>query len=133
MGKANRKANVVLGIALAAIAMAMVAIVAVSHMDGAGDAHLRAIVHDANGETHELTLADNAEVTVETSLGTNVVAVRDGKAFMREADCPNHDCMRQGRISEPGQQIICLPHELWVEIVSDNAPSSEMQIDVVTR
>ena len=133
MGKTNRKVNIALGLALALIAVAMVAMVAIPHLNKPSESRLYAVVHDGDGETHELALADDAQLVVATSKGTNVVTVQGGAAFVSEADCPNHDCMRQGRISEPGQKIICLPHELWVEVTLNEAASSDKDVDVLTR
>lgn len=80
-----------------------------------------AVIHDGDGGETKLALSVDEELTITTSKGTNVVAVRNGKVSVVEADCPNHDCMRQGEIDSAGQQIICLPHELWIEVVSDDA------------
>ncbi len=89
-------------------------------------------IHDGNGQTYELPLSKDGSLTVETSLGTNVITVRDGAAFMAEADCPKGDCLRQRAISVPGQQLICLPHQLWVEVVEQGAPDGELDVTAVT-
>lgn len=91
-----------------------------------GTSALVARIHDANGTAHELPLDRNDKLTVETSLGTNVVVVEDGSARMLEADCPNGNCLHQAPISQPGQQIICLPHKLWIEIVEAGAPDGTL-------
>ena len=76
-----------------------------------------AVVHDADGRTHELSLARDSELRVSTELGHNVIRVRDGACSMAEADCPTGACLHQRPITRPGEQIICLPHRLWVEVV----------------
>lgn len=35
-----------------------------------------------------------------------------------DANCPDQVCVKKGRISKPGQTIVCLPHKLLVEIKS---------------
>ena len=121
-------ANKVVGAAIAAIAIA--AIVAIVLMQAGGNgAPARALVHDSDGKTHELLLSRDSEVTVETSLGMNVVVVRDGAVFVREADCDNQDCVRQGSLEAPGRQIICLPHKLWIEVVAEGGSSGSMDTD----
>ena len=40
---------------------------------------------------------------------TNVLEISRGQAFMKEADCPDHLCMKQGEISHKGETIVCLP------------------------
>lgn len=52
--------------------------------------------------------------------GTNVLVIKDGYAYMREATCPGfQDCVESGRISKVGQTIVCLPNQVMVEIVGD--------------
>lgn len=83
-----------------------------------------AVVHDADGRTHELPLARDTELRVTTSKGYNVVRVEGGACSMADADCPTGACLRQRPITRPGEQIICLPHELWIEVVQ---PDQDMQ------
>ena len=94
-------------------------------------AALRAIVHDGDGGVAELPLSEDRELTVTASLGSNVVVVSGGAVFVAEADCDNQDCVRQGSLSAPGRQIICLPHKLWIEVVADDGEAGAMDPDSV--
>ena len=87
---------------------------------------LIALVHGGDGAVHELPLDEDAVLEVATPLGTNTVVVEGGSVRMDAADCPHGDCLRQRPISRPGEQIICLPHELWIEIVPEDGESSGM-------
>lgn len=97
----------------------------------ASDASLKVLVHDGDGATHELALDADDTLTVTTSFGTNVITVQDGQVSVTEADCGNQDCVHQGTISQPGQQIICLPHQLWVEIAASADDAGTMDISAV--
>ena len=66
-------------------------------------------------------MSQDAVVAVTTDKGTNEVEVKGGRVRVNDADCPNRDCVGQGWIDRAGQQIVCLPHELWIEIVSDES------------
>lgn len=88
---------------------------------------LVALVHDADGATYELPLDEGTTLEVSTSLGRNVIEVRDGEALMAEADCPNGYCLTQHAISSPGEQVVCLPHQLWIEIVPQGSEGGEME------
>ena len=44
--------------------------------------------------------------------------IKDGYVTMTEADCPDHLCMKQKRISKTGGTIVCLPNRVVLEIVS---------------
>ena len=48
--------------------------------------------------------------------GTNTLIVRDGVAWMEEAQCPDKICMAMGEISRNGEFIACLPNQLLVVI-----------------
>lgn len=50
-------------------------------------------------------------------LGTNRFVIKDGMVWMEEAVCPDKYCIRQGTISKTGQQIICLPNSIIIEII----------------
>ena len=50
--------------------------------------------------------------------GTNTLEIKDGKARISDADCPNMQCVRQGWISRGGQSIVCLPNKLIVTVTS---------------
>jgi len=58
---------------------------------------------------------------VSTDAGRNTIQVKNGEVQVSDADCPNHDCVNQGAISKAGQQIVCLPHKLTVDISSKDA------------
>lgn len=63
---------------------------------------------------YTLPLNVDTEVVVESSYGTNVVTVRDGKVAVTRADCPDGYCMDRGWCST-GVQIVCLPNRLVLE------------------
>ena len=48
--------------------------------------------------------------------GTNILVIENGLAWMQEANCPDHICMKQGKINKTGQVITCLPNLLTVTI-----------------
>lgn len=91
-----------------------------------------AVVHDGDGNEEVFPLGSDTTSTVTSSYGTNTVVVEGGAVRVTEADCPNHDCIEQGSISAPGEQIVCLPHKLWIEVVAQGASDQE-GFDVVGR
>lgn len=56
------------------------------------------------------------EFTVQTERGWNTVRVEPGSIRVTDADCPGHDCVAQGAISDGLIPIVCLPHRLVIEI-----------------
>lgn len=62
-------------------------------------------------------LGKDQEISVETERGgVNLIAIENGAAYMKAANCPDGLCMHQGRISRDKQTIVCLPHKLVVEV-----------------
>lgn len=58
--------------------------------------------------------------------GTNKLIVKDGKAEMVDADCPDKLCVKQGRIHRNGETITCLPNKLTVTVYDE-----EGEVDLV--
>ncbi len=117
----RKKLNV--GVIVAIVVVALVAYAATSVLGGGGDART-AVIQDADGETHTMSLACDGTLTVNSSAGMNMIEVHAGKVRVIEADCPNQDCVEQGWVSEVGQQIICLPHKLVVTVTDEDDSSS---------
>lgn len=65
-------------------------------------------------EPQTITLAEADGVTIEIIENTICIS---------EADCPDKRCVRMGRISKPGEMLVCLPHGMIITLVgaSDSA------------
>ena len=61
--------------------------------------------------------------------GYNLIMINDGTVKVTDADCPDQLCVKQKQISQNGESIICLPHKLVVQIVSEE----ESDLDAVTN
>ncbi|WP_038267702.1 NusG domain II-containing protein [Peptoclostridium litorale] len=59
------------------------------------------------------------KIKIENEHGYNVVYVHDRGVEVTEADCKDGICVDMGFIENDGQIIACLPHKLYVKIVSD--------------
>lgn len=51
--------------------------------------------------------------------GRNELVIENGSAYMKSADCPDQICVNHKAISKNGESIICLPHAVYVEVISD--------------
>lgn len=47
----------------------------------------------------------------------NLIEIVDQKIRVKEASCRDQVCVRRGWIEAKGETIVCLPHELVIEIV----------------
>lgn len=58
-------------------------------------------------------LSDDQEIKINS---TNILVIENGCAYMKEATCPNKDCVHQKEISKRGEAITCLPNKVVVEV-----------------
>ena len=120
----RKKLNIVFALV---IVLLVVGGVLVTHAFGESVDARSAVVHDSNGKEYVLPLNKDAVLGVSTDEGHNTIQVKNGEVSVSDADCPNHDCVNQGAISKAGQQIVCLPHKLTVDI-SDKDASAEYDV-----
>lgn len=73
-----------------------------------------------NAEYARLPLDKDTVLIIETPNGTNTLVIKDKKAFIESADCPDKTCVKTGSASEI-KTIVCLPHKLTVAIESGGA------------
>ncbi len=70
-------------------------------------------------EIGRYALQEDLEIPIlEGETVTNVLAIGDGKARMKEATCPDQICVEHKAVSKAGETIVCLPHKLVVKIVA---------------
>lgn len=52
--------------------------------------------------------------------GSNVLVISEGRAYMKDADCPDKVCVHSGKISYVGERILCLPNKIEVYVVGSD-------------
>ena len=68
-------------------------------------------------ETAEYRLDTDAEIRLESENGGyNILVIKDGKADITEASCPDHVCVDQRAISKTGEAITCLPNKTVITV-----------------
>ena len=88
-----------------------------------------AVIKIDGKETGRYPLSVDTEVIIETGDdGRNTLVIEDNKAFMKDANCPDKICEGHSKISYKGETIVCLPHKVVIEIVTED---SENELDVV--
>ena len=70
----------------------------------------------------ELPLSENAQIVLGGGDHTNTLIIRDGKAQVIEASCPDRICVRRGAVQYAGESIVCLPHKLVVTVQGGPPP-----------
>lgn len=74
----------------------------------------------------------DADITERVELpdgSYNVLEIREGKADITEASCPDKICVDHRPVSKNAQTIVCLPNEVVIEIEN----GEESGVDSVTN
>ena len=75
------------------------------------------VVVTVDGEEYaRLPLDTDTELMIVSERGTNRLVIKDGKAYISEASCPDKICVKHRRISYSGETIVCLPNGVSVKI-----------------
>ena len=93
------------------------------------DGGAKAVVYVDKEETAVYDLSEEGTYEIKSDRGTNLLVIKDGKADVTEADCPDDLCVKQKEISKNGETIVCLPHRVVVEIES----LEESELDAITK
>ncbi|TCD46240.1 NusG domain II-containing protein [Streptococcus sp. X16XC17] len=77
----------------------------------------------------------NQEVTYYPNEGQyNIVQIKDGAIRVREDNSPDQIAVNTGWISKKGQILVCLPHQLIIEIQErgndDDGPDDELILPI---
>lgn len=78
-------------------------------------------------------LNEDREIVIETKKGYNRLIIKDSKAYMEDADCPDRYCVSQGKIQKEKQTVICLPHKLVVEVAAGENSTASEDVDAISK
>ena len=125
-----RKADFLLFFIFIAAAALIAAVPLVRSSDGAP--MVRII---AQGELAGIyPLDSDNEIEIERDGHRNVVVIKDNTVHMDYSDCKNQVCVNTGKISKPGETIVCLPNYVIVEIVSsEEGGEDDEAIDAIVK
>ena len=125
-----RKADFLLFFIFIAVAALIAAVPLVRSSDGAP--RVRIIAQGELAGIYPLDI-DN-EIEIERDGHRNVVVIKDNTVHMDYSDCKNQVCVNTGKISKPGETIVCLPNYVIVEIVSsEEGGEDDEAIDAVVK
>ncbi|MBQ3286812.1 MAG: NusG domain II-containing protein [Firmicutes bacterium] len=83
------------------------------------------IVVTQNGLTiGEYPLSEDADIHIDWQGHSNLLLIREGKAYMAEANCPDGYCLRQGQVHLARQTIVCLPARLVITVGGEEGPDA---------
>ena len=104
------------------------ALVTIPLLRGTAEASGRWAIVRLDGQiVHQLSLAQDQELTVTGPAGETLIQVSQGRVRVLRSPGAQEICMRQGWIHKPGQALICLPNHVTIEIPGDSG------IDAISR
>ena len=116
-------------ISLSLLALSFVMVFAVRSFSTNNEGQYIRIEHNSK-LVGEYPLNIDKEIVLEDKGHYNKVIIKDGKAYMKEANCRDQICVHMKEINIDGETIICLPNRVYVEVI-DMAQSDG--IDRVNR
>ena len=127
--KKKRKHDISLGLILLSFASILFVIDLTNVSSDTGN---KKVVVSVDGKKiAEYPLKKDAKYELSGShLGTNTLVIQSGKAYISEANCPDKQCIKQGKISRAGEMLVCLPNRVVVKIV--DSKKDEPVIDGVS-
>ena len=88
-----------------------------------------AVVTVNGTESSRYSLDEDAEIRLESENGGfNLLVIKNGKADITEASCPDHVCVDQRAISKTGEAITCLPNKTVITVDGEE----DAEIDFVS-
>ena len=109
----KRKDFILLGIIVFVI-LALYLVINLTKQDGAF-----VVVRIDGKQVAQYSLFEDGEY--ELNGGTNVLKIENGQAFLISANCPDHLCVKQGKIDQGGETITCLPNRLTITVYGVDA------------
>ena len=94
--------------------------------DGTGDDDFDAVIDDINMQGADAATGKDRSnikdagqyqmIKIPGKVGECILIIKDGEAYMQEADCPNQICVHHSPVSHKGETIVCLPNRVIIEI-----------------
>lgn len=90
---------------------------------GEGDTVIVTVDREIYGE---YPLESDLVLEIRTEDSLNTLVIRDGKAYMETADCPDGICTEHSPIFRDGESIICLPNKVVVTVVAKDGEEPDI-------
>lgn len=114
----------------AILVLALVVYVGMTLFQGANTHNAEAVVLIDGVEYGHFPLDTDVVERIELPDGAyNVLEIKEGKADVTEASCPDGICVNHRAVSKQNQSITCLPNKLVVEIKNGEASD----VDAITN
>ncbi len=123
-----KKGDIIISISLLLLSMLMA--FGISNMNTKSTGQILRVEKDSK-LYGEFPLDQDREIVLDDNAHFNKIVIKNGKAYMDEANCRDQICTHMKEISINGETIICLPNRVFLEVV-DNSVTDD-GIDKINR
>ena len=92
-----------------------------------------AVIRVGGEEVSRIPLDRDGAYPVEGKLGESIIRIEEGSVRVETAPCPDLICVRHSAIRYQGEQIVCLPGRMIIEILGDAKDNNAPVIDGVAE
>ncbi len=71
------------------------------------------------------SIKDEQSIVLNTDKGNNTILINNSGIKMIHADCKDELCIKQGTIKKVTESLVCLPHELIIEIKGEESTNDD--------
>lgn len=115
-----KKRDIILALVLILLGIVCYGVIRLGQKKGS-----QVIIYEDQKEIGRYDLNTDTTKEIQTAKGMNILEIKNGMAYVTEADCPDQVCIRMGKISKTGGNIVCLPHKLVIQVEGDVGQKSE--------
>ena len=112
-----KKKDIFIIVGILVVALVALLVIEMTKEDGAS-----VVVRVDGKEVATYSLEIDAQY--ELNGGTNILCIKNKEAYLVDAKCPDHLCVKQGKISKNGETITCLPYKLTITVTGAEQNSS---------
>ncbi len=84
----------------------------------------KTVIIEIDGEEHSRyylsDIKEDKTVQIKTQYGSNTIVLQKDGVYVKEADCPDKTDIKKGKITKPGDSIVCLPNRLIIYIEGES-------------
>ena len=120
-------------IIIAAALVCALALYLVSQVSMSGEASTIVVTLDGKEVLRRPLAMENTYDIAQDDGSLNVIAVEDGAVYMKEANCRDGLCIRQGKMKNGAKTIVCLPHKVVVQLTGDAPVSDNSDLDIIIQ
>ena len=120
-------------IMIAAMLLAALALYLVSQISLGTEASTIVVTLDGEEVLRRPLAVENTYDIAQDDGSLNVIAVENGAVYMKEANCRDGLCIRQGKMKNGAKTIVCLPHKIVIQLTGDAPVSDNSDLDIIIQ